>query len=85
MLPAGAYVTLEHEYVLIFRKGAKREFKTEAEKKKRRESALFWEERNIWYSDVWTDIKGTEQALPNAVSRQRSAAFPFNLAYRLIN
>lgn len=85
MLPAGAYVTLEHEYVLIFRKGGKREFKTEDEKKNRRESALFWEERNIWYSDVWTDIKGTEQTLPNTVSRQRSAAFPFNLAYRLIN
>jgi hypothetical protein len=27
MLPAGAYVTLEHEYVLIFRKGSKKEFK----------------------------------------------------------
>ena len=27
MLPAGAYVTLEHEYVLLFRKGPKREFK----------------------------------------------------------
>ena len=85
MLPAGAYVTLEHEYILIVRKGAKREFKTENEKENRRESALFWEERNIWYSDVWTDIKGTEQKLPKAMSRLRSAAFPFELAYRLIN
>ena len=85
MLPAGAYVTLEHEYILIVRKGSKREFKTEDEKANRRESALFWEERNIWYSDVWTDIKGTEQKLPNAMSRLRSAAFPFDLAYRLIN
>ncbi len=33
MLPAGAYVTLEHEYILILRKGQKREFKTENEKK----------------------------------------------------
>ena len=33
MLPAGAYVTLEHEYILIVRKGSKREFKTEEEKK----------------------------------------------------
>ena len=32
MLPAGAYVTLEHEYILIVRKGSKREFMTEAEK-----------------------------------------------------
>ena len=85
MLPAGAYVTLEHEYILIVRKGSKREFKTEDEKQNRRESALFWEERNIWYSDVWTDIKGTEQKLPNAMSRLRSGAFPFELAYRLIN
>ncbi len=85
MLPAGAYVTLEHEYILIVRKGLKREFKTEAEKANRRESALFWEERNVWYSDVWMDIKGTEQKLPKAMSRLRSAAFPFDLAYRLIN
>ena len=85
MLPAGAYVTLEHEYILIVRKGSKREFRTEDEKKNRRESALFWEERNIWYSDIWTDIKGTEQKLANTTSRLRSAAFPFNLAYRLIN
>ena len=85
MLPAGAYVTLEHEYILIVRKGSKREFKTEDEKENRRESALFWEERNIWYSDVWMDIKGTGQKLPKAMSRLRSAAFPFELAYRLIN
>ena len=85
MLPAGAYVTLEHEYILIVRKGPKREFKTEDEKENRRESGLFWEERNIWYSDVWTDIKGTGQKLPKAMSRLRSAAFPFDLAYRLIN
>ena len=85
MLPAGAYVTLEHEYILIVRKGSKREFKTEDEKENRRESGLFWEERNVWYSDVWTDIKGTDQKLPKALSRLRSAAFPFDLAYRLIN
>lgn len=85
MLPAGAYVTLEHEYILILRKGQKREFKTENEKENRRESALFWEERNIWYSDVWTDIKGKEQKLSDGMSRLRSGAFPFELAYRLIN
>ncbi len=85
MLPAGAYVTLEHEYILIVRKGSKREFKSEKEKQNRRESALFWEERNIWYSDIWTDIKGTEQKLSNTMSRSRSAAFPFDLAHRLIN
>ncbi len=85
MLPAGAYVTLEHEYILIVRKGPKREFKTEEEKKNRRESAMFWEERNAWYSDIWFDIKGTGQRLYDDTSRLRSAAFPFELAYRLIS
>ncbi|MFW6335242.1 MAG: DNA methyltransferase, partial [Desulfosalsimonas sp.] len=56
MLPAGAYVTLEHEYVLIFRKGAKRQFATPAQKLNRKKSAIFWEERNQWYSDVWFDL-----------------------------
>ena len=41
MLPAGAYVTLEHEYILIFRKGNKRVFQNEKEKTNRRESAFF--------------------------------------------
>ena len=84
-LPAGAYVTLEHEYILIVRKGSKREFKTELEKENRRESALFWEERNIWYSDIWMDIKGTDQKLSDTASRLRSGAFPYELPYRLIN
>jgi len=85
MLPAGAYVTLEHEYILIFRKGRKREFNKTGEKKARRESAFFWEERNIWFSDVWFDIKGTHQALGDKDTRSRSAAYPFELAYRLIH
>ncbi len=85
MLPAGAYVTLEHEYILILRKGDKREFLTEAVKKNRRASALFWEERNQWFSDIWMDIKGSVQTLNDKDTRKRSAAFPFHLAYRLIN
>jgi DNA modification methylase len=85
MLPAGAYVTLEHEYILIFRKGPKREFKKEKDKKIRRESAIFWEERNRWFSDVWFDVKGTPQALNNEDARIRSAAYPFEVVYRLIN
>jgi len=85
MLPAGAYVTLEHEYILIFRKGPKRVFSKEEDKKSRRESAIFWEERNLWYSDVWFDVKGALQALNNKDSRKRSAAYPFEIVYRLIN
>ena len=85
MLPAGAYVTLEHEYILILRKGPKREFKREEDKKIRRESAIFWEERNSWFSDVWFDVKGTPQALNKKEARLRSAAYPFEIAYRLIS
>lgn len=85
MLPAGAYVTLEHEYILILRKGGKRKFIHEEEKENRHESAIFWEERNIFFSDVWMDLKGARQRLGNEDGRKRSGAFPFELAYRLIN
>lgn len=84
MFPAGAYVTYEHEYILVFRKGGKREFVGE-EKEKRKKSAYFWEERNVWFSDLW-EIKGTSQAIQSSkASRDRSAAFPFEIPYRLIN
>lgn len=84
MLPAGAYVTLEHEYILILRKGRPRSFASPAQKQARRESAFFWEERNSWFSDVWFDLKGARQKLPNGESRMRSGAFPLELAYRLV-
>jgi DNA modification methylase len=85
MLPAGAYVTLEHEYILIVRKGSKREFSSPAEKQNRRESALFWEERNNWFSDVWLGLIGIQQKMKKDAVRLRSGAFPFELAYRLVN
>ena len=83
MLPAGAYVTLEHEYILLFRKGEKRIFSNQSEAANRQRSSIFWEERNVWYSDVW-DFKGTRQPLNHSSLRDRSAAFPFELAHRLI-
>ncbi len=83
MLPAGAYVTLEHEYILVFRKGDKRVF-NKPEKELRRASAVFWEERNQWFSDLW-DFKGIRQAMGDAKTRKRSGAFPFELAWRLIH
>jgi DNA modification methylase len=84
MYPAGAYVTYEHEYILIFRKGGKREFKTVAEKENRRESAYFWEERNIWFSDLW-EKNGVSQKGSGAMNRERTAAFPFEIPHRIIN
>jgi modification methylase len=85
MMPPGAYVTLEHEHILILRKGSKREFRSDTEKSNRKESAFFWEERNLWFSDVWMDLKGTVQKLKNNDARLRSAAYPFEVPYRLIN
>ena len=85
MLPPGAYVTLEHEYILIVRKGKKREFKSIKDKQIRRQSAFFWEERNVWFSDIWLDVKGTSQNLFDNNVRNRSAAYPFEVPYRLIN
>lgn len=83
MLPPGAYITLEHEFILILRKKGKREFKTVKEKLNRQESSYFWEERNTWFSDLWF-LKGAPQSLNNK-TRERSAAFTFELAYRLVN
>ena len=85
MMPPGAYVTLEHEYILVLRKGAKREFPRPPEKQNRLESAYFWEERNLWFSDVWMDLKGAVQKVVDPAVRRRSGAFPFELPYRLIN
>lgn len=84
MLPPNAYVTLEHEYILIFRKDGPRKVSKE-DMQKRKESSYFWEERNQWFTDMWIDLKGTPQELPSAQLRNRTAAFPFQLAYRLIN
>jgi DNA modification methylase len=85
MLPAGAYVTLEHEFILVLRKGNKRKFVTEEDKKRRQQNAYFWEERNLWFSDVWEDLKGTKQNNIDKKIRERSGAFPFELPYRIIN
>jgi DNA modification methylase len=84
MLPAGAYVTLEHEYILIFRKGGKRCFLGEHAKSVRQKSAMFWEERNVWFSDIWS-MQGVRQETNRGSVRERSAAYPFELAYRLIH
>ena len=80
MLPPGAYVTLEHEYILVFRKGGKREFAA-GDRERRRRSAFFWEERNTWFSDRWT-VGSVRQQLSGG-GRERSAAFPFELPFRL--
>jgi DNA modification methylase len=85
MLPPAAYITLEHECILVVRKGANRQFHSEEDRMRRRESAYFWEERNAWFSDVWRDVKGVVQNLPDGRLRKRSGAYPVEVPYRLIN
>lgn len=84
MIPPNAYATQEHEQILIFRQGAElRSFEPRAER--RYEAAYFWEERNRWFADRWTDIGGRRQALSGGDTRERSAAFPLAIPYRLIS
>jgi len=78
MLPGGAYVTYEHEYVLLFRAPGVRA----QDPGLRRRSAYFWEERNLWFSDLWAGVTGARQA--RAGERERSAAFPPELPWRLV-
>ncbi|WP_049924758.1 DNA-methyltransferase [Halopiger djelfimassiliensis] len=87
MVPPNAYVTLEHEYILLFRKGGEsRDFEPRADR--RYEAAYFWEERNRWFSDVWTEVRGELQGLAfeddAGELRDRSAAYPLEIPYRLI-
>ena len=83
-LPIGAYVKMEHEHILVFRKGNKRKF-TGGEIELRRISSIFWEERNEWYSDIWKGINGKRQTINNTGSRNRSAGFPIEIPMRLIS
>jgi DNA modification methylase len=84
MLPGAAYVTQEHEYILILRKRGRRA-NDGRRRLARRTSAFFWEERNVWFSDVWEDLRGDRQRMGVGTGRGRSAAFPFELAYRLVS
>ena len=77
-LPPNAYVTLDCEFILLFRKGGLRRFPThDAMRLKSRFSRA---ERDRWFSQVWTDIRGARQDSP----RGRSGAFPPELAERLV-
>lgn len=84
MYPTGAYVTYEHEYILVFRKGGKRIF-TGDEKRLRQKSAYFWEERNLWFSDLW-EIQGASQNIAASKNvRGRNASYPLEIPLRLVN
>ena len=83
-LPCGAYVTLEHEKIVIFRKPSKRVFTTDAEREMRWSSSFFWEERNKWFSDIW-QLNGIQQTINAKKVRKRSGAYPIEIPLRLIS
>ena len=80
-LPPNAYVTLDCEYILIFRKGNLRKFDEDG-KQKRRDSTYTKEERDKWFSQIWDDIKGAKQNRSGI--KRRTAAYPEELVRRLI-
>ena len=79
-LPPNAYVTLDCEFILIFRKGALRKFPRLDETRTR--SVYTKAERDVWFSQVW-EVKGSKQA--RGEGARRSAAFPPEVPRRLIS
>jgi modification methylase len=77
-LPPNAYVTLDCEFILLFRKGRLRRF--EPRDRTRSASQFTRAERDLWFSQVWSDIRGTRQRS----ARGRSGAFPREVPDRLI-
>ena len=78
-LPPNAYVTLDCEFILIFRKGKLRKFAPHD--KDRYESAFTKKQRNEWFTQIW-DLTGARQTVSQM--ERRTAAFPDELADRLI-
>jgi len=79
MLPPNAYVTLDCEFILIFRKGSPRPFKPHDPMRYR--SRYSKEERDRWFTQIW-DIVGVKQSLSEV--ERRAAAFPEEIPRRLI-
>jgi len=79
-LPPNAYVTLDVEFILIFRKGKPRKFKPKDPL--RYASAYTKEERDKWFSQIWDDIKGDRQIHPKI--ERRTASYPEEIPKRLI-
>jgi site-specific DNA-methyltransferase (cytosine-N4-specific) len=78
-LPPNAYVTLDCEFILIFRKGRLRQFPPKDPA--RYGSAFTKQQRDEWFSQIW-QVKGTRQTTSEL--ERRTAAFPEEIAERLI-
>lgn len=78
-LPPNAYVTLDCEFILLFRKGKLRKF--EPHHTERYASKFTKAQRDEWFSQIW-DFKGARQTASEL--DRRTAAYPDEVAYRLI-
>ncbi len=77
-LPPNAYVTLDCEYILLFRKGTLRRYPPHDPT--RSASRFTKAERDRWFSQVWEGIRGTRQGS----GAGRTAAFPPEIPERLV-
>lgn len=77
-LPPNAYVTLDCEFILLFRKGRLRQLPRGDPA--RLASRYTKAERDRWFSQVWSDVRGRRQA----EGSRRTGAFPPELPERLI-
>jgi modification methylase len=77
-LPPNAYVTLDCEFILLFRKGGLR--RLPAHDPRREASRFSRAERDRWFSQIWTDVRGA----PQRTAHGRSAAFPLAIPERLV-
>ncbi|HYK93999.1 MAG TPA: site-specific DNA-methyltransferase [Thermoplasmata archaeon] len=77
-LPPNAYVTLDCEFILLFRNGGLRSFPPRDPN--RHASGFSRGERDRWFSQVWEDIRGA----PQSRGDRRTAAFPDEVPARLI-
>ena len=77
-LPPNAYVTLDCEFILLFRKGSLRRFP--AHDPARDASRFSRRERDLWFSQIWSDLRGA----PQRSAHGRTGAFPDALAERLV-
>ena len=78
-LPPNAYVTLDCEFILIFRKGKLRQFPPNDPC--RYDSAFTKQQRDEWFTQIW-DIIGTRQTASQL--ERRTAAYPDEIVNRLI-
>src|SRR5438128_4012748 len=78
-LPPNAYVTLDMDYILIFRKGPPRSFPPKDPG--RYKSRFTKRERDEWFSQVWK-VQGVRQNVDGL--ERRVAAFPEEIPRRLI-